>query len=142
MKPSLRAVLRLLALALLLALSAWGSVRLLRRGLPFPPEAVALLAALGFATLYMLRGSGLPRRRTLLHALAGGGVAAYLGAALAGLPPLVLDPFERDLFPGWSALLVAAAAGAVLGAVLFGPLSRPQVHPPFPETEGPKRRGR
>ncbi len=123
MKPSLHAVLRLLALALLLALSAWGSVRLLRRGLPFPPEAVVLLAVLGFATLYLLRGSGLPRRRALLHALAGGGVAAYLGAALAGLPSLVLDPFERDLNPGWSALAVAAAAGAALGAVLFGPLS-------------------
>ncbi len=138
MKPSLRAVLQVATLALLLALSAWGSVRLLRRGLPFPPEAVALLAALGFAALYLLRGSALPRRRALLHALAGGGVAAYLGAALAGLPSLVQDSLQgyNALFPGWSALLVAAAAGAALGAVLFGPLS----HPPSPGAEEGKGR--
>ncbi|MEM3085926.1 MAG: hypothetical protein QXO51_04530 [Halobacteria archaeon] len=146
MGSSLSAVLRVAALASLLALSALGSVRLLRKGLPFPPEAVAVLAALGFAALYLLRGSSLSRRRGLLLALAGGGAAAYFGAALGGLPALLFDPFESTLFPGWSALLVALAAGAAFGAVLFGPLSpggrgsappsRPQAHPPSPGPEG------
>lgn len=147
MKPSLRAVLQVSALALLLALSAWGSVRLFRKGLPFPVEVVVVLAAAGFAALYLLRGSALPRRRALLHALAGGGVAAYLGAALGGLPALVQDSLQGylALFPGWSALFVALAAGAALGAVLFGPLAKagPKAAPvPEPEEPPAKRRGR
>jgi hypothetical protein len=145
MGSSLGAVLRVAALAVLLALSAWGSVRLFRKGLPFPPETVAVLAALGFASLYLLRGASLPRRSGLLLALAGGGAAAYFGAALGGLPALLLDPFESALFPGWSALLVALAAGAAFGAVLFGPLSPggrgsapPPAHRPTPPSPGPE----
>lgn len=144
MEPSLRAVLRIAAFSLLLGGVALGSVRLFRKGLPFPPEALALLAGPGFALLYLLRGSALSRRSALLLALAGSGVAAYFGAALAGLLPLALDPFDRSLFPGWSALLVSLAAGAALGALLFGPPTRagPRV-PPAPEPEGrPRRRER
>ncbi len=127
MKPSSRAVLGVVSVSILLAFGALGSVRLLQKGLPFPLEMVAVLAALGFAVLYLLRGSPLSRRRTLLHALAGGGVAAYFGAALGGLPALVLDSQQgyNALFPGWGPLIVSLAAGAALGAVLFGPLSRP-----------------
>lgn len=139
MKPSLRAVLQVLAVALLLALGAWGSVRLFRKGLPFPVEAIPILAALGFTGLFLLRGSTLPRRRALLHALAGGGVAAYLGATLGGVPELAQDMLRgyTALFPGWSPLLVSLAAGAALGAVLFGPLAKPG--PRAEPVPGPKR---
>lgn len=147
MKPSLRAVLQVFVLTLLITGAAWGSVRLFRKGLPFPVEMVAILLALGFAGFFLLRGSALPKRRALFHALAGGGVAVYLGATLGGLPALVQDSLQgyNELFPGWSALLVSLAAGAALGAVLFGPLVKAGPKTALvPESEEPpaKRRGR
>lgn len=115
-----RAVLSIPLLSLLLALTAWGSVRLFQRGLPFPAEAAGAALALGFAALYLLRGSRLPRPRGLLLSLAGGGAVAYFAAALGGLPALLFDPFDRELSPGGGPLVLALAAGVALGALLWG----------------------
>lgn len=137
-----RAVLSIPLLSLLLALTAWGSVRLFQRGLPFPAEAAGVALALGFAVFYLRGGARLPQKRRVLLSLAGGGAVAYFAAALGGLPALLSYPFDRDLSPGWGPFALALAGGVALGAVLFeANLRAPRrVSPAAPEPpEAPKK---